>query len=246
MKTVQCPYCSVNFETIGFRPMNFQCVQCGSDAEWYAGFADGEPRGLIAWNANDNTQSWLYTQYMIPIMQQIEQLESEIQMYFSQLKSNAQAVTSEITDAIATLTEQLATLYAEYDALIATDPAAAAVVMQEIGIVQQKIAVNQLLMVQIEQIIVTIETLKQQLLAYAEQLKDTAETSFYQIINNITDSNQDDLSSDSKIDEYSSEDIWIDFTSMMTQDVNDIRIQVQQVYQQTNAQIKEISSQVQS
>ena len=246
MKTVQCPYCSVNFETIGFRPMNFQCVQCGSDAEWYAGFADGEPRGLIAWNANDSTQSWLYTQYMISIMQQIEQLESETQMYFSQLKSNAQAVTSEITDAIATLTEQLATLYAEYDALIATDPAAAAVVMQEIGIVQQKIAVNQQLMVQIEQIIVTIETLKQQLLAYAEQLKDTAETSFYQIINNITDSNQDDLSSDSKIDEYSSEDIWINFTSMMTQDVNDTRIQVQQVYQQTNAQIKEISSQIQS
>lgn len=245
MKIVQCPYCSVNFETIGFRPMNFQCVQCGSDAEWYAGFADGEPRGLIAWNANDSTQSWLYTQYMIPIMQQIQQLESEIQMYFYQLKSSAQTVVSEVIEVIAALNEQLATLYAEYDALIVTDPAAAAVVMQEIGVVQQKIAVNQQLMVQIEQIIVTIETLKQQLLAYAEQLKDTAETSFYQIINNITDSNQDDLSSDSKIAEYSSEDIWIDFTSMMTQDVNDMRRQVQQVYQQMNTQIQQIRSQIQ-
>lgn len=246
MKTVQCPYCSVNFEIIGFRPMNFQCVQCGSDAEWYAGFADGEPRGLIAWNANDSTQSWLYNQYMNPIMQQIQQLESETQMYFSQLKSNAQVVVSEIMEVIAALNEQLATLYAEYDALVVTDPAAAAVVMQEIGVVQQKITVNQQLMVQIEQIIVTIETLEQQLLAYVEQLKEMAEDFFYQIIDAITASNQEDLSSDGAISEYSSEDIWIDFTQMMIQTVNDMRRQVQQVYQQINAQIQEIRSQIQS
>ena len=246
MKTVQCPYCSVNFETIGFRPMNFQCVQCGSDAEWYDGFADGEPRGLIAWNANDSTQSWLYNQYMSPIMQQIQQLESETQMYFSQLKSNAQAVTSEITDAIATLTEQSATLYAEYNALIVTDPAAAAVVMQEIGVVQQKIAVNQQLMIQIEQVIVTINALEQQLLTSVEQLKEMAEDSFYQIIDAITDSNQADLSSDGAIAEYSAEYIWRDFTQMMIQNVNDIRRQVQKFYQQINAQIQQIRSQIQS
>lgn len=245
MKIVQCPYCSVNFETIGFRPMNFQCVQCGSDAEWYAGFANGEPRGLIAWNANDSTQSWLYNQYMNPIMQQIQQLEFEIQMYFSQLKSSAQTVASEVIEAITALNEQLATLYAEYDALVVTDPAAAAVVMQEIRIVQQKIAVNQQLMVQIEQIIVTIETLEQQLLAYVEQLKEMVENFFYQIIDAITDSNQADLSSDSSIDEYSSEETWRDFTQMMTQTANDIRIQVQQFYQQINAQIQEIRSQIQ-
>lgn len=246
MKIVQCPYCSVNFETIGFRPMNFQCIQCGSDAEWYAGFADGEPRGLIAWNANDSTQSWLYNQYMNPIMQQIQQLESEIQIYFYQLKSSAQTVASEVIEAITALNEQLATLYAEYDALVVTDPAAAAVVMQEIRIVQQKIAVNQQLMVQIEQIIVTIETLEQQLLAYVEQLKEMAEDFFYQIIDAITASNQEDLSSDGAIAEYSSEEIWRDFTQMMTQTVNDIRRQVQQVYQQINAQIQEIRSQIQS
>ena len=246
MKTVQCPYCSVNFETIGFRPMNFQCIQCGSDAEWYAGFADGEPRGLIAWNANDSTQSWLYNQYMNPIMQQIQQLEFEIQMYFYQLKSSAQTVASEIMEVIAALNEQLATLYAEYDALVVTDPAAAAVVMQEIGVVQQKIVVNQQLMVQIEQIIVTIETLEQQLLAYVEQLKEMAEDFFYQIIDAITALNQEDLSSDGAISEYSSEEIWIDFTQMMTQTVNDIRRQVQQIYQQINAQIQKIRSQIQS
>ena len=246
MKTVQCPYCSVNFETIGFRPMNFQCVQCGSDAEWYDGFADGEPRGLIAWNANDSTQSWLYNQYINPIMQQIQQLESETQMYFSQLKSNAQVVVSEITEATAALTEQLATLYAEYNALITTDPAAAAVVMQEIEVVQQKIAVNQQLMVQIEQIIVTIKTLEQQLLTSVEQLKEMAEDSFYQIIDAITASNQADLSSDGAINEYSSEDEWRDFTQMMIQTVNDIRRQVQQVYQQINSQIQQIRSQIQS
>lgn len=245
MKTVQCPYCSVNFEIIGFRPMNFQCVQCGSDAEWYAGFADGEPRGLIAWNANDSTQSWLYNQYMNPIMQQIQQLESETQMYFSQLKSNAQTVVSEITEVIAALTEQLATLYAEYNALIATDPAAAAVVMQEIEVVQQKIAVNQQLMVQIEQIIVTIKTFEQQFLSLVEQLKEIAEDSFYQIIDAITASNQEDLSSDGAIYEYSSEEEWRDFTQMMIQNVNDIRRQVQQVYQQINAQIRQIRSQIQ-
>lgn len=245
MKTVQCPYCSVNFETIGFRPMNFQCIQCGSDAEWYAGFADGEPRGLIVWNANDSTQSWLYNQYMNPIMQQIQQLESEIQMYLSQLKSNAQAVASEVMEAIAALTEQLATLYAEYDALVVTDPAAAAVVMQEIGIVQQKIAVNQQLMVQIEQIIVTIGTFEQQFLSFIEQLKEIAEDSFYQIIDAITDSNQADLSSDSAIAEYSAEEIWIDFTQMMIQTVNDIHRQVQQVYQQINSQTQQIRSQIQ-
>lgn len=245
MKIVQCPYCSVNFETIGFRPMNFQCVQCGSDAEWYAGFADGEPRGLIAWNANDSTQSWLYNQYMNPIMQQIQQLESEIQMYFSQLKNNAQTVASEIMDAIAALTEQLATLYAEYTALIVTDPAAAAEVMQEMEVVQQKIAVNQQLMIQIEQVIVTIEALEQQLLTSVEQLKEMVEDFFYQIIDAITASNQEDLSSDGAIDEYSSEEEWRDFTQMITQTVNDIRRQVQQVYQQINAQIQQIRSQIQ-
>ena len=226
--------------------MNFQCVQCGSDAEWYAGFADGEPRGLIAWNANDSTQSWLYNQYMNPIMQQIQQLEFEIQMYFSQLKSNAQAAASDIMGVIAALTEQLATLYAEYDALVVTDPAAAAIVMQEIRIVQQKIAVNQQLMVQIEQIIVTIEILEQQLLTSVEQLKEMAEDFFYQIIDVITASNQEDLSSDSAISEYSSEEIWRDFTQMMIQTVNDIRRQVQLVYQQINSQIQEIRSQIQS
>ena len=245
MKIVQCPYCSVNFETIGFRPMKFKCVQCGSDAEWYAGFADGEPRGLIAWNANDRTQSWLYNQYRNPIMQQIQQLESEIQMYFSRLKTNAQTVASEIMNAIAALNEQLAILYAEYNALIVTDPAAAAAVMQEIEVVQQKIAANQQLMIQIERVIVTIESFEQQLLTSVEQLKDMAEDFFYQLIDAITASNQEDLSSDGAIDEYSSEEEWRDFTQMITKAVNDIRRQVQQICQQKNAQIQQIGSQIQ-
>ena len=245
MKIVQCPYCSVNFETIGFRPMKFQCVQCGSDAEWYAGFVDGEPRGLIAWNSNDSTQSWLYNQYINPIMQQIWQLESEIQIYCSQLKNNAQAVASEVIASITALNGQLATLYAEYNELIATDPVAAAMVMQDIKVVQQKIAVNQQLMVQIEQIIVTIEDIEQLLLTSVERVKEIAEDSFYQIIDAITVSNQEDLSSDGAIDEYSSEKEWKDFTQMMTQAVNDIRRQVQRVYQQINAQIQQIRSQIQ-
>lgn len=245
MKTIQCPYCSVNFETIGFRPMNFQCVQCGSDAEWYAGFVDGEPRGLIAWNANDSTQSWLYNQYMNPIMQQIQQLESEIQIYFYQLKNNAQAVASEVIEGITALNGQLETLYAEYNELIETDPVAAAMVMQDIKVVQQKIAVNQQLMIRVEQIIVTINTLEQQLLTSVEQLKEIAENSFYQIIDAITASNQEDLSSDGAIDEYSSEKEWKDFTHIMTQAVNDIRRQIQRVYQQINAQIQKIRSQIQ-
>lgn len=245
MKIIQCPYCSVNFETIGFRPINFQCVQCGSDAEWYAGFVDGEPRGLIAWNANDSTQLWLYNQYMNPIMQQIQQLGFKIQMYFSRLKSNAQAVTREITDATTALTEQLATLYDEYNELIATNPTAAAMVMQDIKVVQQKIVVNQRLMIRVEQIIVTINTLEQQLLISVEQLKEIAEDSFYQIIEVITYSNQADLSSDNAIDEYSSEEEWRDFTQMMIRTVNNIHRQVQQVYQKMNTLIQRIRSQIQ-
>ena len=245
MKIVQCPYCSVNFETIGFRPINFQCVQCGSDAEWYAGFANGEPRGLIAWNANDSTQSWLYNQYMSCIMQQIQQLELEIQMYLSQLKNNAQTVASKIMEAIAALTEQLARLNAEYKALIATNPEAAAEVMQDIEAVKQKIAVNRQLMVRIEQVILTIEELKEQLLLSVEQLKEMAEDLFYQTIDAITASNQEDLSSDSAIDEYSSEEEWKDFTRTITQTVNDISTQVQQVHLLINAQIQEINSQIQ-
>ena len=182
MKIVQCPYCSVNFETIGFRPMNFQCIQCGSDAEWYAGFADGEPRGLIAWNANDSTQLWLYDQYMNPIMQQIQQMEFEIQMYFSQLKSNAQAAAIDIMEAIAALTGQLEILQAEYNALIVTNPIAAAEVMQEIGSVLQKLAVNESLTVQIERIIVIIGDFENHFLSFVEQLKEIAEDYFYQII----------------------------------------------------------------
>ena len=245
MKIVQCPYCSVNFETIGFRPINFQCVQCGSDAEWYAGFANGEPRGLIAWNANDSTQSWLYNQYMSCIMQQIQQLELEIQMYLSQLKNNAQTVASKIMEAIAALTEQLARLNAEYKALIATNPEAAAEVMQDIEAVKQKIAVNRQLIVRIEQVILTIEELKEQLLLSVEQLKEMAEDLFYQTIDAITASNQEDLSSDSAIDEYSSEEEWKDFTRTITQTVNDISTQAQQVYLLINAQIQEIDSQIQ-
>lgn len=244
MKIVQCPYCSVNFETIGFRPMNFQCIQCGSDAEWYAGFADGEPRGLIAWNANDSTQLWLYDQYMNPIMQQIQQMEFEIQMYFSQLKSNAQAAAIDIMEAIAALTGQLEILQAEYNALIVTNPIAAAEVMQEIGSVLQKLAVNESLTVQIERIIVIIGDFENHFLSFVEQLKEIAEDYFYQIIDAITVSNQEDLSSDSAIAEYSSEEIWKDFTQMTIQTVNDIPIQVQQVYWMINAQIREIRSQI--
>lgn len=245
MKTVQCPYCSVNFETIGFRPMKFQCVQCGSDAEWYAGFVDDEPRGLIAWNANDSTQLWLYNQYMNPIMQQMRQLESEIQIYFYQLKNNAQGVSSEVIDAIIALKAQLTTLYAEYNELIAIDPVAAAMVMQDIETVQQKIAVNQQLMIQVEHIIVTINYLEQQLLTSVEKLKEISEDSFYQIIDAITVSNQEDLSSDGAIDEYSSEEEWKDFTHMIIKAVNDIRRQVQRIYQQINSQIQRIRSQIQ-
>lgn len=245
MKTVQCPYCSVNFETIGFRPMNFQCVQCGSDAEWYAGFVDGEPRGLIAWNANDSTQLWLYNQYMNPIMRQIQQLESEIQIYFYQLKNNAQDVASEVIETINALNGQLETLYAEYKELIAIDPVAADMVMQNIKVVQQKRAVNRRLMIRVEQIIVTINALEKQLLTFVEQLKEIAENSFYQIIDAITASNQEDLSSDGAIDEYSSEKEWKDFTQMMTQAVNDIRRQVQRIYQLINEQLQKIRSQIQ-
>lgn len=245
MKTIQCPYCSVNFETIGFRPMNFRCVQCGSDAEWYAGFVDGEPRGLIAWNANDSTQLWLYNQYINPIMQQIRQLESEIQIYFYQLKNNAQAVASEVIDAITALNGQLATLYAEYNELISIDPVVADMVMQDIKVVQQKIAVNQRLMIRVEQIIVTINALEKQLLTSVEHLKEIAEDYFYQIIDAITVSNQEDLSFDGATDEYSSEKEWKDFTQMITQTVNDIRRQVQRIYHQINAQIQKIRSQIQ-
>lgn len=245
MKIVQCPYCSVNFETIGFRPMNFQCIQCGSDAEWYAGFAYGEPRGLIAWNANDSTQSWLYNHYMNSIMQQIHQLEFEIQIYFSQLKSSAQYAASEIMEVIDELIEQLAILYTEYSELILTDPAAANEILQEIEIVESKIPVNQQLMVLIEHIIVIIGNIEQQFLFYVEQLQEMAENYFYQIIDVITASNQEDLSSDSAIDEYSSEEIWRDFTQMTIQTVNDILRQVQQVYQQINAQIIDIIFQIQ-
>lgn len=225
--------------------MNFQCVQCGSDAEWYAGFADGEPRGLIAWNANDSTQSWLYNQYMNPIMQQIQQLESKIQMYFYQLKSEAQAVASEIMEAVAALTEQLTTLLDKYAELVVTDPAAAAEVMQEIKVIKQKIAENQQLMVQIKQLVVMIKAFEQRILPFVERLKEIAEDSFYQIIDATTASNQEDLSSDDAIDEYSSEEVWKDFTQTMTQAVYDIHGQVQQFYQQLEFKIQQIAAGIQ-
>ena len=50
MKYVGCPVCDEVFETIGFRPMTFQCPQCGTTGQWYAGELDGEPRGFIDWS----------------------------------------------------------------------------------------------------------------------------------------------------------------------------------------------------
>ena len=244
MKTVQCPYCSVNFETIGFRPINFKCVQCGADAEWYAGFAGGEPRGLISWNANGSTHSWLYNRYMNAIMQNIHQLEHEIHMYLYHVTSNANDVNSDIMVAIASLNEQLTVLYAEFNSLILNNPAEAAEVMQEIKNVERKIENNQLLVVQLHQISVKIENISRQFMEGLENLKDMAENSFYQIIDAITDSNQEDLSSDGAIYDYSSEDKWERFTRKITRGVNDIRIQVQLFYHKMNSQIQKIKSHI--
>lgn len=220
MKTVQCPYCSANFETIGFRPVNFQCFRCGADAEWYSGSFDGESRGLIAWSANDSTQSWLYNKYMNPLMQQLQQLEPRIQMDFYLLRINAQDVAELIMDAIALLTEQLAVLEGRLAA--ETDPTARAEILQQIEVVVKKIAVDEQLMAQIEKIIITIEVTESQLLFYMEELKLAVEDSFYQVIDAITASNQADLSSDSTIDEYSSEEVWRDLTRVITQGIDDI------------------------
>lgn len=243
MKTVQCPYCSVNFETIGFRPINFKCVQCGADAEWYAGFAGGEPRGLISWNANGSTHSWLYNRYMNTIMQNIHQLEHEIHMYLYHVTSNANDVNSEIMVAIASLNEQLTVLYAEFNSLV-NNPAEAAQVMIEIKNVQRKIEDNQQLVVQMRQIVVKIESISRQFMASVENLKDIAENSFYQIIDDITDSNQEDLSSDGAINDYSSEDKWERFTRKITRAVNGTRIQVQLFYHKMNSKIEKIKSHI--
>ena len=244
MKTVQCPYCSVNFETIGFRPIKFKCVQCGSDAEWYAGFAGGEPRGLISWNANGSTHFWLYKRYMNPIMQNIQQLEHEIHMYLYHIKSNANDVNSDIMVAIASLNDQLTVLYAEYNALIVNNPAEAAHVMIDIKNVERKIEGNQLLVVQMRQILVKIENIFKQIMESVENLKDIAENSFYQIIDAITDSNQEDLSSDGTIYDYSSEDEWERFTRNITRGVNITRIQVQHFYHEMNYRINKIKSHI--
>lgn len=245
MKTVQCPYCSVNFETIGFRPIKFKCVQCGADAEWYAGFAGGEPRGLISWNANGSTHSWLYNRYMNAIMKNIHQLEHEIHMYLYKITSNANDVNSDIMVAIASLNEQLTVLYAEYNSLVlSNNHAAADLVMQDIKNVQRKIEDNQQLIVQMRHIVVTIENVFKQFMEGLENLKDMAENSFYQIIDAITDSNQEDLSSDGAIYEYSSEDEWERFTRKMNRAVNDTRIQVQYFYYKMKYQIQKIKSHI--
>lgn len=243
MKTVQCPYCSTNFETIGFRPVNFQCFRCGADAEWYSGSFDGESRGLIAWSANDSTQSWLYGQYMSPIMQQMSQLEYDIQMDFYLLRINAQDVAAVIMEVIASLTEQLEELYIILNE--ATDPTYRAEILQQIEVIVKKIAVNQKLMVQIENIIVTIKITGSQLLVYMEQLKLAAEDSFYQIIYDITASNQANLPSDSATDEYSTDEVWRDFTEEIIQGIDDINRQLLRFNFQMKTKIRQIKSQIQ-
>lgn len=220
MKTVQCPYCSVNFETMPFRPMIFQCVRCGSDAEWYSGSVDGELRGLIAWSANDSTQAWLYNEYIDPLMQQLEQLESRIQMDFLLLINDAQDVAELIMAAIALLTDQLAVL--EEMLAVEEDPTARAEILLQIETVVKKITADEQLMVQIEEIIVTIEATESELLVLIEQLKLAIEDSFYQIIDAITASNQADLSFDSTTDEYSTYEVWRDLTRHITQGFDDI------------------------
>lgn len=224
MKTVQCPYCSINFETMPFRPMSFQCVRCGSDAEWYSGYVDGESRGLIAWSANDSTQAWLCNEYMNPLMQQLEQLESRIQMEFLLLIKDAQDVAELIMAAIALLTERLAVL--EERLAVEADPTARAEILLQIEAVLKKIAVDEQLMVQIEEIIVTITATESELLVLMEQLKFAVEDSFYNLIDVITASNQADLSSDSTIREYSSENDWRDLTRHITQGIDDIHDQL--------------------
>ena len=243
MKTVQCPYCSINFETIPFRPMSFQCVRCGSDAEWYSGYVDGESRGLIAWSANDSTQAWLYDQYMDPLMQQLQQLESRIQMEFYSLRRDALDVAELIINAIALLTERLATL--EERLAVETDPTARAEILLQIETVLKKIAVDEQLMVQIEEIIVTIEATESQLLFYMEQLKLAVEDSFYQTIDAITASNQADLSSDSTVDEYSSKEVWRNLTREITQGIDDIYNQLLRFNLRMKNKIRQIRYKIQ-
>ena len=50
MKYDGCPVCDEVFETVGFRPMTFQCPHFNTVGQWYAGELDGEPRGFIDWS----------------------------------------------------------------------------------------------------------------------------------------------------------------------------------------------------
>lgn len=60
MRYVYCPFCDNIQEQVGFRPMTFNCLSCGSEGNWYNGREVlGIDRGFIAWKRTDSTiQYW--------------------------------------------------------------------------------------------------------------------------------------------------------------------------------------------
>lgn len=56
MRYVYCPFCDNIQEQVGFRPMTFNCLSCGSEGNWYNGReAFGIDRGFIAWKKTYST-----------------------------------------------------------------------------------------------------------------------------------------------------------------------------------------------
>lgn len=56
MRYVYCPFCDNIQEQVGFRPMTFNCLRCGSEGNWYNGReAYGIDRGFIAWSMTAST-----------------------------------------------------------------------------------------------------------------------------------------------------------------------------------------------
>jgi hypothetical protein len=58
MVTVQCPnsYCETKFNTVGFRPITFNCPECNAQADWYA----LSRTGYMYWSRTDKTWNYVY------------------------------------------------------------------------------------------------------------------------------------------------------------------------------------------
>lgn len=224
MKNVQCPFCSQTQNIEGFRPMDFSCPYCGSFASWYAGELNGEQRGFIKWSANELTSDYIYNYYFSGVVNNIYGAEED------NITARIECITVEETVDATYENLVLAVENAisseeqkEQDCLENEDAAGATACRAAITEMQAELtSAESVYSGDFQSAKDYVEESFSSLEAVLENDEAGIEEDISATCSQIEGYNQEDLSSDDEVTEYSSEDEWaslVDFYSSSVQGV---------------------------